>query len=504
MVRLRLLSIFIVILSLTLYAVYWKVDRDYFAEKMTWNETQSRSQLAALTQAVQAEIEGQTQILDLSVPLLLQNKTFSYGADQAYSQFHMIAKLSGSKAENIFFLSDSSVKTWGEAQIAALGSDDSVQTLKVYKDSSQKKWVLARLHSRITQDNYAVILEPNFLQALIDREKGQAGSFFIINDHFQVLSHVEPEYIGMDFNEDALSQQAISSGTLSGSGLFEGVHSEKVHGFFEKVEGANIFVEVQTPLRVLLAEKTKLSQRFLYLGLGMLFLGVCLLMLLEGQKETVSDLSQSATVHQKSGEVAKAADPQSRAPEKTKSAAGPAQTEKLSNQKAPMAAPQKRAAAGKVETSASTKIVASAPEKILEPVKSEPMSKDLPQPVVKEKKLPPPPESRGPVEQKFEDLFADRKIKEAFEAIDSIESPPPVPRAVPQVPESTKMDVAEVHTAPPPPPPPPASSKMDSGVSMALEVGPKPQIELAVRESKLDQVVVKIRKPKVGSAQDVE
>jgi hypothetical protein len=458
------------------------VDRDFFAEKISWNETQSKSQLAALTRSVQAELEGYTQILDLSFPVLLEAKKPNYGSDQAFSQFHAIARLSQGKVESLFTLTDSPSKDWVEKQIATLVSAEGTgQSLFVYTDAKHKPWVVARLHSRITQDNYAVVLEPVFLQSLLDRQKGQAGLFAIVNEKSQVLAHSEPEYLGLSFADDPLTKEALRSSNVSGSGLFDGNHAEKSHSFFERVEGANLFVEVQTPLRILLAEKSKLKQRFLYLGLGLLFLGVFLLLLLEDPDKLSEKIVFAKSANSPEKPTEKPTKPQE---VKKETHTGPP----------PESAPAMAPPATHLE--------------VAEEAAEEPAAMAIDIPKTPPMAIPAPPEIRGATEEKFADLFADKKIQEAFAAIDSIESPPPIDLQEPRgqmPPPIPSRSVAEVTVTIAPPPPPPPPPPVTAGSSLRAEtVIVKPQIELPKKETRaIDEFTVTIRKPKPGSGHDV-
>lgn len=477
--RIRLLSIFILILSLSLYVIYWKVDRDFFSEKISWNETQSRSQLAALTRALQAELEGYSQVLDLSLPIILDSKSSTYGADQAYSQFQMISKLNGTKVETFFYLADTPVQSWAEKQTPNLPLAAAGQILQVFREGQSKPWVLAKLHSKITQDNYVVIIDTAFLQGLLDREKGLMSEFAVVNDKGQVLAHSKnPEYINLNFNEDPLTQEAMKSTYSSGSGIY-GESDSRFHGFFEKVDGTNLMVEVKTPLNLLMSEKDVLKTRFRYLGLGLLSLGIFLILLLEDNKVAEAGPAKGAEM---ASTPVKAKAPEAKVV--VSSGVKQESTHQLPIAEEPL---QKANEAGVIvkQPSAEDKKAENRPLTEMAEVTSPSFRKNIP----------PPPEVMSATENEFEDLFAEKKIREAFEAIDSIESPPP----------TSKQELAFNHESLTEPPPPPHVSIEVAPPPPPLSESPsRPNIQVPHRESKLDSFTVKVRKPKPGGSHEVE
>ena len=477
--RIRLLAIFILILSLSLYVIYWKVDRDFFSEKISWNETQSRSQLAALTRALQAELEGYSQVLDLSLPIILDSKSSTYGSDQAYSQFQMISKLNGTKAETFFYLANTPVQSWAEKQAPNLPLASAGQVLQVYREGQSKPWVIAKLHSKITQDNFVVVVDTAFLQGLLDREKGLMSEFAVVNDKGQVLAHSKnPEYINLNFHEDPLTQEAMKSTYSSGSGIY-GESDSRFHGFFEKVDGTNLVVEVKTPLNLLMSEKDVLKTRFRYLGLGLLSLGIFLILLLEDNKVAEAGPVKGANMASTPVKV--------KAPEVK---AG------VSSGVKPESTPQPPIADEPLQKANEAEVILKSPAAEAKKADHRPPAElaEVTSPSFR-KNIPPPPEVLSDTENEFEDLFAEKKIREAFEAIDSIESPPP---------QSTQEIAFSDDSLTEPPPQPHVSVEVAPPPPPLSESPSRPNIQVPRRESKLDTFAVKVRKPKSGGSHEVE
>jgi hypothetical protein len=393
--------------------------------------------LASLTRATEAELQGLTPILDLAWSTLSANKSETYGNEQTFAHFHMIAKVSGQgsaqRLDSVFTLDKSPVRAWGptyavaelrNASAANSDTEPNASHLWTVLDPGRKVWFLYDAVSKSTGEHYAALLPVDFLQGLLDRQKGQASSFAIVNSRAQVVAHTTPEYVGQLLSQDPLVQLFQSSGHPTGSGLIDGLQGERVHAFFEKANGTNLYVTVATPVRVLMAQRSHLKYRFLYLGLGLSFIGVCLILLMQ---ESSAPVSQTASA-----------------------------------------------------------IAMSVPPKALAYVAEAPLPEALKMP------LPPPPPAAMqaltpdliPQVEKFEALFSDRKVSGAMDLIDSLEeSPPPAPPSpLPEVPQHTPA--IKVEAAPPPPP---------------WAGAHKPQIERPQKSSKLDEFPVKVRKPRASS-----
>jgi hypothetical protein len=451
--RFNLILIFLLAVAAALTAVYWKVDRDFFANKLLWNEAQSRSQLSALTRSIESELEAFSQILDLSLPSL-QNSKADYAADQAISRFQMVAKIDDQngdwKLDQKYFLEGTSVKAWAPSYIyLALktrppGKDQSNELLTLL-DPHRKAWVLLVTTSRATQNHYVALLSADALQAIVDRQKGQMSTVAILNDQSQVLAHTTSEYIGSLFKEDPMVQEFMKGGNASGSGIYMGLQGEKMHGFYEAVEGSNLFVTIDTPLAVLMAERSKIKIRFLFMGLGISFIGVAMLMLLgDGQKDSRSfALTQS---------LAKSL---------TRSALP-----------APPPIPKKAEIAQPTRTAA---IVATPPPPTI--------------PAPPSKAPPAPRKINTDADERFDKLFNDRKIQETFAMIDTLDNVPvPMPLPPPSVATSAKE---RVDAAAPPIPKPPS---MPPPLTIEKIIEKPLEIQMNRKAGKLDHMSVEIRK----------
>lgn len=428
--RLNLVFAFLFIVVGSIGAIFWKVDSDFYSQKIRSNESQSRVQISAISHSIETEIEGLTQVLDLAYPIISEMKR-DYTSDQVFSKFQMIGKLQKTDTgeynfENISYLEKTPIRSWAKTYtffaLKNLKSENFEKAkVQVLHDTTRKPWLLFVVKSSVTQNMYAAILGKDFFQSVVDHQKGQMGTVSILNNSGQVIAHSTAEYVGLDLKEDEIVKE-ISAGTHSnGSGFFKGLQNEVNHGFYDRIENHDLYVTISTPMTELMAERAALKKKFIFLGFGVIFIGLALLFFFDPSRKNEIDIP-TAVITQKTTEV---------------------------------------------------------------PVVSTVVAPQLkPQPTEEVKMMPPSP---IPVENEtqkseFENLFGQRKIAEAFDMIDNLDTPPR--KLIEGETESRRQEL------PPKQPTVEANQKLE-------EVAPitKPLIVMQRREHKSDHFEVDVRKP---------
>jgi len=431
----NLISLFLVAVIGSLGAIYWKVDRDFYTQKINWNESQSRAQISALGHSVDSEIEGLAQVLDLAYPIVSEMKR-NYGEDQVFSKFQMIGRLQKAETgdllfENKFYLEKTSVQSWASHYayfaIKNLKSADFEKAkVMVLQDPQRKPWLLLVVKSVVTQNTYAAILAKDFFQSIVDRQKGQAGTVSILNEQGQVIAHSTPEYIGMDLQEDELVQEIMTSTRQNGSGFFQGLEGETTHGFFEKSAQNDFYISISTPVSQLMSERSGLKKKFILMGIGIIFVGLAFLFFMDpgakeqDQNEELLSMIKRVPKNQEASPIAKTSEP-------IPAAAKPA---------------------------------------------------EKPKPEIRMMPPPPPGKEDAGAKAGFEQLFSARKIEEAFDMIDNLDAPPRDLKIIEDEPSLSAPKAPELEP----------NEKLEVVAPIA-----KPLIEMKRRESKLDQFEVQIR-----------
>ncbi|GIL18438.1 MAG: hypothetical protein BroJett040_21890 [Oligoflexia bacterium] len=298
--RLQLVLLFLVSLSAALFAVHWKIDKDFVADKYLWNEVQSRSQITAVSHSIETELKGMVDIVELTFPNIAQTKKdYNQGAtDHRALMLGKLKQTPGSSEwilEQKYFAEGSHVQNWAPSySVLALKSlrEESLtpgqpQVLSLV-DPQRKPHFLLIVKSASGNGVLVALTKGDLFQGLVDRQKGHISQFAILNQMGQVLGHSVREYIGSQMSDDPMMTEIQKSQSVSGSGFYQSLNNEKVQGFYEQVAETNLYLVVTTPVAKLMAERSKIRFRFILLGIGIGLIGVAALIFLyrpEGRRE---------------------------------------------------------------------------------------------------------------------------------------------------------------------------------------------------------------------------
>lgn len=291
--RSKLIGLFLVTFCLFMAIVIWRVDSLFYGDKIAWGEAQSRAQMSAINKSLETEIKRLTDVFLLAFPQVSQ-LTQDYGSEFPFSKFQMLAQVrpgaSGWKIENKYFLTNAEAKKWAvpyseltlknvKPESIPLGS----QAVFALLDPKSKPHLLLIAHTQTANIQggsdkhevwYAGILKSDVFQNILDRQKGQMSSVYVVNGLGQAISHTEPEYVGKLLTEDPIVKELMSKETASGSGFFNNLGNARVQGFYEQVNQSNIYVVVSTPVAVLAGQQGALRWQLILIGLGLAFLAV--------------------------------------------------------------------------------------------------------------------------------------------------------------------------------------------------------------------------------------
>ncbi len=271
-------------------ALVLRVDQVMFSDKLASSETQSRAQMSSLSPALATEIRGLKDTLSLSSNEIEQSPGGEYSAARPYSRFQMVAKLQPPnpkegktewQIQSSFFLEKSAVKSWASPYITLAlktvqASDVRPGAAQFYSlmDPQRKPFLLMLTNASGTW--YAGILGPETFQALMDRQKGQKSTVFVVNTQGQALAHTTQEYIGSLLTEDPLVAELMKSSTGSGFGSFVDLKGESVQGLYEQVENSNLYAVITTPVKVLVAGRDSTRMQLGLLGAGLALIGLAI------------------------------------------------------------------------------------------------------------------------------------------------------------------------------------------------------------------------------------
>ena len=295
MMRTKAIAVFLsVVISLVCLSI-WQVDRAYFGDQTTQSEATARSQISALIPAAQVEFRSLFDHQKFLSALTLDKGINEFG-DGLSHRVEMIAHLKAGLngdwvVDSKAFNSKTSVRSWAEnyttIALKAVKPHDILgegAALVALNDPQRKTYFLWIFHDDKDQWS-AAITKPNIFQNLMDRQKGQFSTVFIVNQQAQVLGHTTAEYLGTSMADDPMVHELTRAGKRAGSTVFREAGSP-VQSFYEQIPNTNAYVVIHRPLSVVQKSREAVRWQLILLGGGFLFVGLAaLLYLMRGDGE---------------------------------------------------------------------------------------------------------------------------------------------------------------------------------------------------------------------------
>lgn len=289
--RAKLSTIFFITFVVFAAALIWRVDQIMSEDKLTSVDLQSRAQMLAIVHSLEMETQSLSDLMGLSYSEIeLGKKDFS--ANRPYSRFQMVAKLlpPNQREErrewqivSNYFQEKTAVRSWALSYVGLVLKSIKVPDVKsgsanVYAlmDPTRKPFLLLLVHD-VGHGNgnwYAGLMSASVFQGMMDRQKGQMSSLFVINSQGQALAHTTPEYVGSLLTEDPIVTEAIKMSGGSGSGTFKDLKGEPIRGFYEQVGVSNLFAVITTPLRALTKDRDRIRLQLGLMGFGFGLIGI--------------------------------------------------------------------------------------------------------------------------------------------------------------------------------------------------------------------------------------
>ncbi|PIS10970.1 MAG: hypothetical protein COT73_06460 [Bdellovibrio sp. CG10_big_fil_rev_8_21_14_0_10_47_8] len=275
--------VFISVLTVFVGALVWRVDQLLFSDRLDWNEAGSRAQLSTMVYSLSTEARHLREIISISLSDLEKNPA-DYAATTPAGQFQMLARVQPGgpggewKFEHSWFLEKSPTKAWAVTYAGLALKSVNEKDVKVgvsywlaLMDPHRKPFLLLLNHE---SSGWSVgLLGSEVFQSLMDQQKGQMSSVFVVNQLGQALGHTTPEYVGSLLSEDPLVASIIKTNVGSGSGLFQNLRGESVQGLYEQVASSNLYLVITTSVAQLMQGRNATRLQLILMGLGLILIG---------------------------------------------------------------------------------------------------------------------------------------------------------------------------------------------------------------------------------------
>jgi two-component system, NtrC family, sensor kinase len=313
--RVQLIIVFLITFASFIGVLVWRVDETMFADKMSWSEAQSRSQMSPLVHSLEIEFSNLSDTLELSMAALRDSKK-DFAKSSPLGRFQMVAilKSQGPKDWNIektVFLERSSTKTWAQQYLSLLLKNIDGRDIKPggfsalsLLDPQRRPYIFILHNLALASDSdetstpawYGVLAGPEFFQSMMDRQKGQLSSVYLVNQLGQALGHTTPEYVGNLLSEDPIVAELMATQAGNGSGIFKNLTGDTVQGFYEQVAKSNVYAVITTPVNALLKNRDQVRLQILMMGLGLAFLGVAVFVLVYKPEKQIVKMASTPAV----------------------------------------------------------------------------------------------------------------------------------------------------------------------------------------------------------------
>jgi two-component system NtrC family sensor kinase len=282
--------IFFLTFSIFVGIVVWRSDSVITNDKMSSHQADVLGQVFGISKAMNAEISSLESIIDLSFSEIDRAKT-DYARGRPFSQFQMLAQVlppsSGTKNWQMvsqYFLERTEVRSWAAAYVnlalASIAPGSIVSKSSYFAgilDPQRRPFLMMVYNS--AGNWYVGLVGEELFQGTLDKLKSQRNSYYVVNDKGQALAHDTREYIGSLLTEDPIVTEILRGAVETGNGQFTNLKGERVQGVYQKVDRSNVFIVTTTSLKTLTASKEALRMEIIFLGVGILLVGLAIFLL---------------------------------------------------------------------------------------------------------------------------------------------------------------------------------------------------------------------------------
>jgi len=279
--KLKSLITILVLAALFSGVVLWRVDRFVYGDRMQWAEAQARSQVSSISQAINVEIQSARRMLGTVTNDSFKRETANWKAFQPYYALALMTSQGGSLAiTRMVSKADSAAATWTANELSQyIGF--------MGKELESKGTVLLRSFKGPNKEGHVAVIfagggnayilvgnGENF-QSLIESQKGSMSSFSIIASDGLMISHAMPEYIGSVMSDSTLLKEIRATNSAHGLGSYR-QGKQQIFGMYELVPSTNAYVISTVPMEVLLKGRLSLAWQFVFMLVGLGFIGAAI------------------------------------------------------------------------------------------------------------------------------------------------------------------------------------------------------------------------------------
>jgi signal transduction histidine kinase len=280
-------------------ALLWLMDEKISEERQMALESGLRGPVNALSQALQADLRGLRRALPAGTALSRERQDW-----KSFRPFFALAQVrfDQNRPQILQFAADPRgvAESWGVDGASSLISGWPAQpapengsALFLQQDPKTKR----RIFSVVLRDGertWVAWAGTEFLQGILDLQKGPKGTLAILNSRGEILAHSTAEYAGTVAADGSIYQRMISDAGVRADKNFESSSKEVVFGSFEKVTSAGFTVMAFRPIAEMRAERRATLIYGALAGLGLFFLAASAIWSIASRWESKTEYSVKA------------------------------------------------------------------------------------------------------------------------------------------------------------------------------------------------------------------
>lgn len=276
--KVKLIAVLVAVAALFIGAVLWRTDSFVYGDRMSWVESQTRTQLGAMNHSLATELKSLQRVVSTFNAENFQKGKLNWNSLAPYYAAASFSVSGGNLEPQVLLTKENSkAANWTKEFVkSALGSiagrtADLRFYVKPFQDSQHGRYVgLLFLEGGKA---YALFGSGEIFQSLIDAQRGALSAFSIVTSTGLTVGHSVPEYLGTVMRDDPVFKDAQQSGSSHGSNTYK-LKSGDLYGMYEMVPQSNLLVISSAPLKETMKGRAGLWWQFLLMGCGLALVGV--------------------------------------------------------------------------------------------------------------------------------------------------------------------------------------------------------------------------------------
>ncbi len=276
--KVKIIAVMVAVAALFIGTVLWRTDSFVYGDRMSWVESQTRTQLGAINYSLATELKSLQRVV-----ANFNSENFQKGKINwsSLAPYYAVASFSISgkdlEPQALIVKENSKAAAWTKEFVkSAVGNlqghtPEMRYFIKPFQDSQRGRYVAVLVLDGARA--YALIGSGETFQSMIDAQRGALSAFSIVTSTGLTVGHSIPEYLGTIMRDDPVFKDAQKSGSSHGSNTYQ-LKSGPLYGMYEIIPQSNLYLLSSAPLADTMKGRTGLWWQFILMGGGLVLVAV--------------------------------------------------------------------------------------------------------------------------------------------------------------------------------------------------------------------------------------